>query len=716
LIQPATLNEENREVEVVFATETPVFRFGWEEDYNEVLVCEESAMRMERANRGLPVLDTHNNWELSAQLGRTVKVWVDKERRECRATIRFSQREQVKSLFQDVKDGIITDISVGYRVHSFEKTASDSKNTLPVYRAVDWEPTEISFVPCPADPNSGVRTGANKDNNEVKIIYVKSYNSNRKMAKKTRTKKRMDYEVVDNPVNEGDEITIDDVVYIAQEDGEVGDTIQVEPKEDENRVDYEVVDSPVNEGDEITIDGVVYIAKEDGEVGDTIQVELKEARRLAPKRRSAEVAKIRAAATKQERTRLDAILVSVRAAKLEDSYAIELYKSNKPIEQCRQEILEKVIAKQPVIDGRHSASAGMEAIEKKRAAMQEAILHRVYPSAFKLKDGKNEYRGMTLVEMGKELLVERGFSVRGMDRMQVGKHVFSRAQSTGDFAVLFEDVINGLLRADYGYKEETWPKIAKQSNTIDFRAKKLYKVDKAGGMMEVPEGSELKYTTLVESKEELRIKKFGQGIRFTFEAFINDSLGALSIIPSVFVRDWDKKRGDIVWSVIIDNKAMIGDTKNFFHADHKNMITGAASSLSKDSLSQARVKFRRQTDAAGNILQIEPKFLIVPPELETTAQRLMVQTIPTVDSDVNVFAGTLQVLVENRLSDTDAWYLAADPGVIDGIYYGYIEGNENLRVNELQNYKVDAIEYSVFGEFGAAGIDYRGWIKSNGKA
>jgi hypothetical protein len=303
-----------------------------------------------------------------------------------------------------------------------------------------------------------------------------------------------------------------------------------------------------------------------------------------------------------------------------------------------------------------------------------------------------------------------------MDRMQVGRQVFSRTQSTGDFAILFEEVINGLLRANYGYKEETWSKIAKQSNTIDFRAKKLYKVDKSGGMMEVPEGSELKYTTLVESKEELRIKKFGQGIRFTFEAFINDSLGALSIIPGVFVRDWDKKRGDIVWDIIIDNKVMIGDTKNFFHADHKNMITGAASALSKDSLSQARVKFRRQTDAVGNILQIEPKFLIVPPELETEAQRLMMQIVPAAAEDVNVFAGTLQVLVENRLSDPTAWYLSADPGVIDGIYYGYIEGNENLRVNELQNYKVDAIEYSVFGEFGAAGIDYRGWIKSTGKA
>lgn len=62
LVVPESVNAETREVEVVFATETPVFRFGWEEDYNEVLVCEASAIRMTRAEKGIPVLDTHNCW------------------------------------------------------------------------------------------------------------------------------------------------------------------------------------------------------------------------------------------------------------------------------------------------------------------------------------------------------------------------------------------------------------------------------------------------------------------------------------------------------------------------------------------------------------------------------------------------------------------------------------------------------------------------------
>ncbi|GHT04862.1 hypothetical protein AGMMS49525_11700 [Bacteroidia bacterium] len=118
LIQPDTLNTETREVEVVFATETPVARWSWEEDYNEILVCEAGAIRMERANKGLPVLDSHNSYSLDAQIGRSTKVWVNDKKEVC-ATLRFSKRAKVEDLFQDITDGIISDISVSYLAKNY---------------------------------------------------------------------------------------------------------------------------------------------------------------------------------------------------------------------------------------------------------------------------------------------------------------------------------------------------------------------------------------------------------------------------------------------------------------------------------------------------------------------------------------------------------------------------------------------------------------------
>ncbi|MGG6994561.1 UNVERIFIED_CONTAM: hypothetical protein P3C97_30570, partial [Pseudomonas aeruginosa] len=73
------------------------------------------------------------------------------------ALVRFSKREDVEAIFQDVRDGILRNISVGYSVHRYELIeAPDDK--LPTYRAVDWEPMELSLVPIGFDDGAKVRS------------------------------------------------------------------------------------------------------------------------------------------------------------------------------------------------------------------------------------------------------------------------------------------------------------------------------------------------------------------------------------------------------------------------------------------------------------------------------------------------------------------------------------------------------------------------------
>jgi hypothetical protein len=674
IVQPATVDTEAREVDVVFATETPVARWGWEENYDEVLSCEANAMRMERVNAGLPVMDAHNTWSVASQFGRASKVWFNEKREAC-ARLKFSQREDAAKIFQDIIDGIITGISVGYRVFKYQREPQgEGKN--PIYRAVDWMPVEISLAPVPADINSGVRAAGNEQN-ELKIININS--------KRNMTKKRKDYEVVDNPVKKGDEITIDGEVYIAGKDGEVGDTIQVELKEERS----------ASAG------------------GDRTQPPAP----ASPAETPSDVETVRKEATEKERARLDAILVSTRAAKLPDTYGIELYQSKKTLEECRQAIIEKVIAGQtPAPNGSHDMRMGVDAIEKKRAAIQDAILHRVYPSIFKLDKGANEYRGMTLVEMGKELLTERGVNIRGMDKMAVANMIFSRTHSSSDFPILFEGAIDKMLRADYTFVAEFWQEIARQTSVNDFRAKNLYQVESTNGMAETTEGGEIKYTSLVEGKQSIRVKSYAEGIKFTRQAFINDDLDALSIIPSRFVKDWDELRGNLVWGLIIDNVKM-GDDKELFHASHKNLLTGAGSALGADSLAAAQLLFKKQTGLDNKRrIRVVPKFLIVPPELEVTARKLLTAITPSTTQDVNVFANAFTIIVEPRLTNTTAWYLSADPNAIDSLYYAYLQGNEALRVNNEDDFNTDSMKYAVRGDFGTAAIDFRGLVKANGVA
>ena len=74
---------------------------------------------------------------------------------EARAVIRFSERAEVEPLWQDVRAGIIRHVSAGYRVRTYR---IEEDADPPVWRAIDWQPVELSLVAVPADPGAGMRS------------------------------------------------------------------------------------------------------------------------------------------------------------------------------------------------------------------------------------------------------------------------------------------------------------------------------------------------------------------------------------------------------------------------------------------------------------------------------------------------------------------------------------------------------------------------------
>ncbi len=686
LIQPATLDADKREVDVIFITETMVPRFGWTEDYDELLVCEQSAIRMERANRGLPVLDCHRTESVHNQVGRSIKVWIDEQRQLC-ARVKFSQRQEIAGLWQDIVDGIVKDISGGYEIYKYEREERPN-GQRPIYRAIDWMPTEISLAPVQADIKSEIRGQAQ---HTVEIVEKRTSNTkNMKNTRTTETGQTMEYTVEGEPVKLGDIVTVDDVKGVALSDGEVGDTITltlIEPDADADA-------APADDADAAPADAP---AAADERAAGTSAAPATPATAAAP--------------AEEMRQRVTSIQQMTRAAGLPDSYALTLVGTNMTLDQCSGAIMRQLTKRKQNVNGTHGVQVGLDAGTKKRMAAENALLHRIYPKKFTLDNGAREFRGMTLVEIGRELLGERGISTRGMDRTEVANAFFKRSASTSDFPLLFEGVIHKMLRAQYEFAPEFWDKIARQTSVDDFRAKGLYSAGIVNGMKKTPEGGEIKYTTLKESKETIRVESFAEGIRFTRQAFINDDLGVFAIIPSAFVRHWNTTRGNLVWGLITDNVKM-SDNKALFHADRGNLITGA---LNETSLAAGKTALFKQRDVAGELIRVLPRYLVVPPELEMPAKKLITATTPAKTEDVNVFAGEFDVIVEPRLTDPAAWYLMADPYTVDHLYYAYLEGNEALRVDSSEEFKTDSMDYAVRGDFGAAAIDYRGLVKSTGK-
>lgn len=150
------LNRESTLGPVDTETRTAELSFSSESEYRrwfgvEILDHSTGCCRLERLNDGAALLWNHD-WK--DQRGVVENARVDTDRKG-RCSVRFSRSPAGEQLMQDVADGIVSKVSVGYMVHGLKlvETRNDDED---VYMITDWEPYEVSLVSVPADPSVGV--------------------------------------------------------------------------------------------------------------------------------------------------------------------------------------------------------------------------------------------------------------------------------------------------------------------------------------------------------------------------------------------------------------------------------------------------------------------------------------------------------------------------------------------------------------------------------
>lgn len=91
-----------------------------------------------------------------------------------------------------------------------------------------------------------------------------------------------------------------------------------------------------------------------------------------------------------------------------------------------------------------------------------------------------------------------------------------------------------------------------------------------------------------------------------------------------------------------------------------------AADLNETSLEQAVIDIAAWTDERGLLINHKPRKLIVPPQLQFTATRLLetMQRVGTSDNDVNAINNNGSIpegyVINNFLTDTDAWFIKTD--------------------------------------------------------
>jgi HK97 family phage major capsid protein/HK97 family phage prohead protease len=137
---------EARTVELSFSSDAEYRRY-WG---IEVLGHQAGEVRMGRLTDKAAVLWNHN-WDDQRGVVESARIDADGKGR---AVIRLSKSEAGEQLLQDIADGIITKVSVGYMIHGLK--LAEERDDVDVYRVTDWEPFEISLVSVPADNSVGV--------------------------------------------------------------------------------------------------------------------------------------------------------------------------------------------------------------------------------------------------------------------------------------------------------------------------------------------------------------------------------------------------------------------------------------------------------------------------------------------------------------------------------------------------------------------------------
>ncbi len=332
----------------------------------------------------------------------------------------------------------------------------------------------------------------------------------------------------------------------------------------------------------------------------------------------------------------------------------------------------------------------------------------------------NEFTGMTLKEMARASLMIAGrrsdASVSDPLQMIGNSFVSMSGQHTNsDFVNVLANIANKSMLRGYGEAEETFEQWTARGVLPDFKASTRVDLGVYPSLTEVPEGAEYTNATINDRGETIQLATYGSIFSISRHAIINDDLGVFTRIPQRMGRAAHRTVGNLVYAILNDNPAM-SDSKALFHADHANLMT-AGSALSVANIDAARAKMAKQKDGAGHAvaLNIRPRFLIVPVELEGTARVLLESEFDPAQTQrvPNAVRGIATLVSDARLSGA-GWFLASDPVSHDTIEVAYLNGNSAPVLEQQNGFRVDGVEFKVRMDAGVKALDYRGLLKATG--
>ncbi len=323
--------------------------------------------------------------------------------------------------------------------------------------------------------------------------------------------------------------------------------------------------------------------------------------------------------------------------------------------------------------------------------------------------------------------------LEGMDAPRtLDNAAIKAAFSTVSLPGILSNVAQKKLLQAYRAQPVVATRLCTSADLSDFKENERFRLTDIGDLKPVGADGEIRDGGVSEEKAVNRLDTYAKKFCLTRKMVINDDLGAFLKVPSAMGNRAARLVDQLFFSRLMANPAM-GDGKPLFSAAHRNLLTGAASALSSDSLKKAIQLFLNQTDADGQPISVEPSVLLVPTALKFLAQELTQgPTLVMSGGAENVVRPSVNVLANEGLSIVSspylsnskyegaseaAWYLFGKPGTVDTFEIGYLKGRRTPTVERGDlDFNVLGVWFRVYFDVGIREQDHRGMVKSNGAA
>ena len=722
-MQPETYDEQAGSVRFVAATESPTTVFDFEdlELVDEVLLMD--GMQLPSGER-VPVLDAHSRFQVGDVLGSATdfKETTAGGYRATEALVTFAGVQKAQDAAQLVREGHLTDGSVGYMVLERERIPKGEsrrirgrKYTGPMRVATKWELKEVSLTPIGADDLAKARH--NSANHPDK----------RRQATMNKLRKFLERMGLDPKASEAEAKQFLDE-FRARQDLEQQNRSELEQLERDagDSPDLTPIQQEPSGGGQGATRGDQGQRSEpsagsgggSGGGGDDRQyVPLSEVRGMIDNA----VERATQQALQNEYKRQDEIREAVRLAGYGPEVADEHIRSGESVDKVRSKLFERMKTEAPPV-GAGRLVVGEHDQDKFRAAVTSGLLARSGVREESPAPGWDSWRTASMEQVARECLERAGERTRNLSKDQVAREILKRAggASTDDFPSIFLDVANKNLLKAYREAPATWRPWVNVVPATDFKTIYGVSLSEAPDLELIDENGEYKHGTFADKQESYSLGTYGKIVFLSRKMIVNDDMRAFTRLPRMFGAAARRKEADIVYSLITSNPTM-ADGDSLFHSNHNNLNSSDKGHVTSDRLALGRSAMRKQTGPNGALLDLQPAFLLTPVSQETDAEVLIRSTmLPESSSyamtDYNPWANKLRPIAEPRLDNdsTDSWYLVADPDQADTVEVAFLDGNEAPYVEEQQEFERDGLSYKIRHDFGAGVMEWRSFYKNPG--